>query len=120
MHELSIAHSILDIVREAVPTSRDLARLRVVKVRVGRLSGVLADSLEFCFTALVGDTPLSEARLAIEEVPARIDCGGCGGEFQIDDPIFACPACGSTDVRLITGHELAVAELELDEAEGVP
>lgn len=120
MHELSIAHSILDIVREAVPATGDLARLRVVKVRVGRLSGVLSDSLDFCFSALVGDTPLAGARLAIEEVPARIDCRGCGGESLIDDPIFACPACGSTDVRLIAGQELAVTELELAEDEEVP
>ncbi len=117
MHELGIAQSILGIVEEAVPDPGDRARLKSVRVRVGRLSGVLADSLDFCFTALVDGTALSAARLAIEDVPARITCRSCSAEAEVEDLVFACPSCGGTQVKLVQGMELAVVELEL--AEGV-
>ncbi len=119
MHELSIAQSILDIVREAVPAVEDLARLRAVKVRVGRLSGVLPDALAFCFGALVADTALAAARIAIEEVQIEIECASCHTRSAVETLAFACPACAGRDVRLVAGTELAVAELELAESEEV-
>jgi hydrogenase nickel incorporation protein HypA/HybF len=56
MHELSIAQGILDIVREHVPEGQS-AGVRTIEVRVGRMSGVVPESLEFCFEALVLDSP---------------------------------------------------------------
>ena len=50
MHELGVAQEILDIVRRYVPDT-EAARVRDVRVRVGELAGVVADSLEFCFSA---------------------------------------------------------------------
>jgi hydrogenase nickel incorporation protein HypA/HybF len=117
MHELSIAQSILDIVHEAVPDPGNRALLRVVKVRVGKLSGVMPEALEFCFDALVAGTPLVGAKLAIEHVPIRLECRDCGVASTVEDLTLACPVCGG-GARITAGTELAVAELEL--AEVVP
>jgi Zn finger protein HypA/HybF involved in hydrogenase expression len=38
-------------------------------VRVGDLSGVVADAMSFCFDVTTADTPLAGARLVVEEVP---------------------------------------------------
>ena len=51
MHELGIAESILDLVGRHAPADRG-RDVRVVHVVVGDLSGVLPDSLAFCFDAL--------------------------------------------------------------------
>ena len=114
MHEMSVAQNIIDIVRQAVPPARTPA-VTSVRVRLGSLSGVVAESLAFCFEALVGDTPLARARLAIERVPTSCDCRACGARFEPDTLIFFCPSCGSGDVRLVSGRDLQVVDVELDD-----
>ena len=115
MHELSIASGILDLVRQHVPDGR-LGDVRAVEVKVGRLSGVVADSLAFSFDALVLDTELACARLVIEDVPVRCRCRACGAPFEIADPIFLCTSCGSPNVEVQSGTELQVVQIELADA----
>ncbi len=112
MHELSIAQSILEIVEGSVPEEQATG-VRTVHVRVGRLSGVVADSLDFCFSAIVAGTPLSLATLSIECVPAVSECKDCSHRFTIEDPAFFCPSCSSTRVLLVSGTELEVSRVEL-------
>ncbi len=114
MHEMSVAQNIIDIVQQAVPPDRAPA-VTSVRVRLGSLSGVVVESLAFCFDALVADTPLGRARLAIERVATACDCQACGGRFEPDGLIFFCPSCGSGDVRLVSGHDLQVVDVELDD-----
>jgi hydrogenase nickel incorporation protein HypA/HybF len=118
MHEISVAQSILEVVREYVPDER-AAALTVVRVRVGNLSGVVPESLAFCFGALVADTPFGGARLDIERVAAECACGGCGARFAPAERVFLCPACGGGDTRLVAGADLDVVHVELAES-GTP
>ena len=67
MHELSVANSILDIVCRHVPAAQG-PLVRAVRVCVGDGAGVLPDSLEFCFEAIVAATPYASARLAVDRV----------------------------------------------------
>lgn len=112
MHEASIAATII----ERLGTHPDLAGrpIRIVRLRVGRLSTVVPANLEFMFGVLVEGTPLAGARLEIEEVPARAVCEECGAPFTVDDPVFLCPACGSGKVRLESGRELTIDNVETD------
>jgi hydrogenase nickel incorporation protein HypA/HybF len=112
MHELGIAQNILDIVRQSVPEGQ-APDVRFVRIRVGQLSGVIPDSLDFCFSTLVGETKMHQASLAIEQVPTTSRCKECGHQFQVEDMAFVCPACKSTDLELIGGRELQVVEIEL-------
>jgi len=114
VHELSIAHDVLELVAEHVPEERRPA-VRVVRIRAGSLSGVVPEALEFCFQAAVADTPLSAARLEIEQVPTLLCCDSCHGRFELREPRFRCPGCGEPSVRLVGGTELDVTEVELDE-----
>lgn len=68
MHELSLAAGIFDIVRQHVGASQ-ADRVRAVRVRVGEVAGVVPDSLDFCFGAIVVDTPFGSAYLEIDRVP---------------------------------------------------
>lgn len=115
MHELSIATNIVEIVERNLPAGQVVPVLRV-SVKVGRLAGVVTDSLEFCFQAATAGTRLEGATLAIESVPVTLRCGDCGRTSEIDDIAFACPSCGSLGVSLEAGTELQVTEVEIADA----
>jgi Zn finger protein HypA/HybF involved in hydrogenase expression len=63
-----------------------------VKLRIGRLSGVVPEALQFAFDALKTDSPAAEAELEIEAVPAVCWCPGCAAEFETADLTYRMPA----------------------------
>jgi hydrogenase nickel incorporation protein HypA/HybF len=112
MHELSIAQNILEIVKQSV-TENQAKSVRSIRVRVGQLSGIVPDSLDFCFSAIVNDTAMPQARLAIEQIPMLSQCKNCAHRFGVEDWVFSCPVCQSTSVELISGKELEIVDIEL-------
>jgi hydrogenase nickel incorporation protein HypA/HybF len=112
MHELAIAQSILEIVTQSVPVDQK-PDVRLIRLKVGKLTGVISDSLKFCFGAIVSDTPLKDASLAIETIPAVFFCPDCGHKFEIEDLAFFCPVCKSINIKMITGSELDITQIEL-------
>ncbi|HXJ79051.1 MAG TPA: hydrogenase maturation nickel metallochaperone HypA [Candidatus Methylomirabilis sp.] len=113
MHELSICQGIIDIAVGALPLP--MSRVSSVSVKIGRLTGVVADSLRYYFELLSPATPLAGATLRVEEVPIRGHCADCAVDFDIDTLSFTCPACGSGFVDLLSGRELQVVSLETTE-----
>jgi hydrogenase nickel incorporation protein HypA/HybF len=118
MHELSIAQSIVDIVTEHLPDEEG-GKVRTVRLRLGAMAGVVPDSLEFCFGAITEGTRLAGAQLEIEHIPLRAHCTACGSDGEIEPTLFACSACGGTSLTVISGRELQVREIEMEESEGV-
>jgi hydrogenase nickel incorporation protein HypA/HybF len=114
MHELGLASSIFDILRQYVPGDQ-AARVRRVHVKVGELAGVVPDSLAFCFDAIVEGTPYRSAVLDIERVPTRGVCAGCGATSPVQPPVFACPVCRSPHITMVSGQELSVSDVEVDD-----
>lgn len=112
MHELSIAESILEIVKENVGATDSV---KSVKVRIGELANVVPDSLEFCFNAITKGTMFENARLEIENVDMVAHCEVCGADSKVEDVLFRCKSCGSTDVKIISGTELQVVQIEMDD-----
>jgi hydrogenase nickel incorporation protein HypA/HybF len=120
VHELSMAENIVGIIRQSVP-SDELADVRIVRMKIGALSGVVADSLSFCFTAISSDTPLAKARLEIEQLPFAVHCNSCGKTFENDIGYVVCPECDGVETTVVSGRELQVTEIELeDEKESIP
>jgi len=115
MHELSIANSLLDAVR-AEAAGRPGARFVKIGVRVGELSGVSPDSLGFCFESLVRGTDLEPLALDIESCPRRQRCPECDRVFRVVDYNLACPDCGAKETKFLSGDELEMVYLELEEA----
>jgi hydrogenase nickel incorporation protein HypA/HybF len=66
MHELSIALSIIDGVREELQ-SRGGPPLRAVHLNIGQLSGVVKEALLFAYDVACEGTPLAGSRLVISE-----------------------------------------------------
>ncbi len=114
MHELSIAENIVEIIHQYVPAD-ERKRVRNVFTSVGEQSGVVADSLEFSFQAITASTELELSRLVIETVPFIIRCTECGGENRTEMGGRQCPACNSLDTTVLSGTDLRVREIELED-----
>jgi hydrogenase nickel incorporation protein HypA/HybF len=119
MHELSIAEEVLDIVHQYVPVE-DRGRIRVVNMNVGALSGVVVESLKFCFAAITGGTPMAGVTLSCRVIPYLLRCAGCGWEGETEPGLRLCPACGSADTTVLSGTELHVTDIELEDDHQVP
>ena len=79
---------VLDRAREA-----QAKRVLVIRLRIGAISGVVPDALEFAFQSLVPGTLAEGAQLVIEEVPVRFWCPTCKSQFQSEDILAECPEC---------------------------
>jgi hydrogenase nickel incorporation protein HypA/HybF len=108
VHELAIAESVVETVTQRLPG----ATVTCVCLEVGALSGVVPDSIRFCFDLATEGTGLAGARLEITEPPARCRCRACGAEFQPDSPVVLCP-CGSPDVAVLSGEELKIVSVQV-------
>lgn len=116
MHELSVAQSIVDIIGRYVEEPQRSA-VRSVRVKVGAMSGIVPDSLEFCFSALTARTPLATAALSIDRVPFALRCPACRRTFESEAGTVVCPDCGGTEAKVISGTELSVTDIELADSE---
>ena len=109
MHEMAITESVIAAVSEKVGDRR----VQRVSLAVGRLSGVVADSLSFYFDLCTEGTPLEGSKLEIIDIPGRASCRACGTEVELDDMIALC-TCGSADLEILSGEELTIKEVELE------
>jgi hydrogenase nickel incorporation protein HypA/HybF len=108
VHELALTESVVDAVTERLPG----ARISRVRLDIGALSGVVADSVRFCFDVVTEGTPLQGARLDISHTPGRCRCLSCGAEFEPDGALMLCP-CGSADVTVLSGQEFTIASVQV-------
>jgi hydrogenase nickel incorporation protein HypA/HybF len=107
VHELAIAESVVD----AVVDRLGRARVGRVVLEIGLLSGVVPDSLRFCFDLVADGTPLQGAVLEIVEQPGRARCRACDAEVELSDLLGLC-GCGSLDLEVLGGEQLRIREVE--------
>lgn len=113
MHELSIAMSLIDAAAER---ALELGEVRVlaIRVRIGRLSGVVPEALRFSFDLATSGTSLESARLDIEETEVIVSCPACG-ESVAGRHDFRCPRCHG-EAEIAGGRELEFEAMEVVDA----
>ena len=116
MHEMGIANSVLEAVRREMRRYPE-ARPANVGLRIGEMAAVDQESLRFCFEALIAGTELEGLQLEIELCPRRHRCKDCGNEFNVADYEFQCPACGALSSECISGDQLELAYVEIEDHE---
>jgi hydrogenase nickel incorporation protein HypA/HybF len=114
MHEMGIANSVVEAVRVEAARHPGSYPCRV-GVRIGELAAVDPSALEFCFDALTRETDLESLQLEIEICPRRHRCLDCAAEFVVKDYDFECPQCRSLRSACLSGDELELAYLEVEE-----
>jgi hydrogenase nickel incorporation protein HypA/HybF len=113
MHELSIISALFDTLLEKAREHEAKAVTRV-KLKVGKLSGVVPELLESGFDMYKKGTLAEKALLEIEVLPFSVRCRACGIESEREDFVFACPRCASTELEIVRGTELFLEKIELE------
>jgi hydrogenase nickel incorporation protein HypA/HybF len=115
VHELSIAHSLVEMVQQQLPPG--VTRVTAVDLRLGAMAGVVRGALEFCYGIATEGTPLQGSALRIEELPVVIHCPVCAADQALEGVAFRCPVCGTLSGDIRQGRELDLASIEYDEPE---
>jgi len=111
VHEVGIMTNILRTAEETTRRNNG-SKILKLKVRVGAMSGVVTEALQFAFEALKNGTMAENAELDIEVVPAVCFCLDCGSNYTPDEIDFLCPNCGSANIKLKNGRELDLISID--------
>ncbi len=114
MHEMGIVASILDASFDAA-AKQGAARITEIKISVGELTEIQEFALEFAFDSLSPDTIAEGAKLTVTHIGARSRCVTCDIEFDHGRFEIICPECGSFMCELLTGRELTIDSIEIDD-----
>ena len=113
MHELSLCEDLMNQVTALAKAHQAEKVVRIV-VRIGPLSGIEARLLESAFTISRAGTLAEDAELVTEEQPVCVLCNVCGTESAACVNQLVCASCGSCDTQLLSGDELILARVELE------
>lgn len=112
MHEMSLAESMREIVEDTART-HGAARVRAVRLRIGRLAPIEMDALRFCFDVVMKGTVADGAVLEIEAVPGEGWCWDCERSVELGSFVDPCPLCGGVRLQVTGGTEMRVHEVDL-------
>ena len=115
MHEMGIATEIVRIVAESIPPDMIGCKVARVNLKVGKMAAVVPQSLQFCFEIVAKETAAEGARLEIQEIAVIARCHACEHQWEIGEPVFTCPQCQSGTIEMLSGRELDIDSIELEE-----
>lgn len=113
MHEMSLAHGVLDILEDSA-RKQGFARVKTVWLEIGALAGVDPEAIRFCFDAVTRNTLAHGAELDIIAVPGQAWCMQCCQAVTIAARMEPCPVCGGYRLQVTGGEEMRVKELQVE------
>lgn len=113
MHELALAHGIVEVIREQAE-AQGFRRVTVVRLVIGALSHVEPQALEFGFDAASRGSPAEGAILRIDRPPGEAFCLDCAVTVTIEDRTAACPLCGGYRLMVTGGEDMRIKDLEVE------
>jgi len=106
--------AVLEEYRALSPSPCRLSRVRVV---AGKLHQIVPDYLTFAYELLTKGTPVEGSVMDLEFIPVRGMCRACPWEGEVELPVFRCGRCGGFEVDVISGRELFLDRLEVEQDE---
>ncbi|HBP62959.1 MAG TPA: hydrogenase maturation nickel metallochaperone HypA [Desulfosporosinus sp.] len=113
MHEVSIIQNVIEIATQKA-FENNFSKINKVSLKIGQLTGVMPESLNFAFDSCIQGTMLEESTLGIEEVDALGKCEACNLQFSISHFNKLCPTCNNFCTSIVRGYELYVDTIEGD------
>ncbi len=105
----SIAATAIEAARE-----NGMSEIKCIHLKIGALSGVNIDALQFAFEAFRANGDLTCESLDIERVFAKGKCNACSTSFEVEAFWQVCPDCGSVDISYEGGLDFCIFEIDGD------
>jgi hydrogenase nickel incorporation protein HypA/HybF len=114
MHEFSLAQGLVNQLL-ALAGQHNARKICTVRVEIGSLAGIVADSFSFGFEVLSRENDLLQnAVLEITETCPRYRCLDCEGIMPFTEPAIPCPHCGSQRLTRQGGDDLILTQVEME------
>lgn len=110
MHEVSIAESLIALIRRHMPTNGKLIR---ATVRIGPMHGVVSEAMGMAWNIASSEAGWPAAQLNIITPPWRlrcVSCGRCWAPATVDEHCV----CGFTKADIMGGDEFQLDSIEVD------
>ena len=111
---MSIAMDVLKIVQEHLPKDHPV-RVTKITLKVGKLTAVIADTFKFGMEIITKGTEAEGAEIVIDNVPLVVKCENCGEQSELSEPFFVCPKCESTRLSVLSGRDLYIESIEVED-----
>lgn len=113
MHELPITESILEI---SLRHAKKANSQRVVSIYlvIGQLASIIDDSVQFYWDMISKGTIAEGAVLKFRRIPVKLQCQSCKFIYSPGNEDFACPDCGNSEVRIISGQEFFLEAIDVE------
>jgi hydrogenase nickel incorporation protein HypA/HybF len=115
MHEMGIALEVMNIAMSHLPDQGRGLKVIALRLKIGKLTAIIPETFRFCMEISTKDTPLEGANIIIEDVPLKVRCTDCGEEAELNEPTFFCPNCDSPRLEILSGRELTLESIEVEE-----
>jgi len=116
LHELSLAQALIDQVKLLLKEHNANKVLRI-SVEIGPFSGIVIDSFEFGYYALIKEEPsFIDSKLEIITPPALYQCVFCGRKFKEDELTKdkRCPFCKDSFLTPVGDGDILLKEVEME------
>jgi len=113
MHELSIAVNIAEIVEEEMQ-KHDASQLNEIVIEIGKMSGVVAELLEFALKESFDNHAVSKANIVFNHIEGKAECLQCHTLQTVENLYNPCINCGSFNLSIIEGKELKIKSLLIE------
>lgn len=113
MHELAITQNIIEISSEEAE-KHNAQKVKEIRIRVGELSGLIPDCIQYYFDIASKGTRVEGAKLIIDKVSIAIRCNECGFEEELAAKSYTCSNCGSYNIKITRGKEFLIDSLEVE------
>ncbi len=113
VHELAVTERILEIALKYARAA-DAVRVTDVNIVVGRLSGIVDESVQFYWDLLSRDTLCRGSQLHFKRVAAQMQCLDCQHTYLLEDELTPCPQCNSVRLKTLAGEEFYLDSIEIE------
>jgi hydrogenase nickel incorporation protein HypA/HybF len=86
--------------------------VRRIRVRAGAALRVVPEAFAMAFEMVALGSVAEDATAEVVVVPLAATCRGCGTAFETEEPVPACPACGSVALDREKSAELVLESVE--------
>lgn len=110
---MAITEHVLEIVLEAAKGG-GASKVNKIRIVMGAYSDVVPQIMKEYFEIASKDSIAEGAEISFRRTPVTMLCRTCGWNGTVDKLHIACGACGSTDLKMLTGREFYVESIDAD------